>query len=129
MKFVKVMFLHLSLSHSVHGGVPGQVHPWADTPPGRCPPDQVLPQDQVCPLASTPLGPGTPLQVHLGPGTPPGKVHPLGRCSPAGILPLGPGTPPRTRYPPGPGTSCVQCMLGDMGNKWAVRILLECILF
>ena len=35
------MFLHLSVSHSVHGGVPGQVHPpwagthpWAGTPPG-----------------------------------------------------------------------------------------------
>ena len=37
-KFVKVMFLHLSVSHSVHGrggGVPGQVHPQAGTLPGR----------------------------------------------------------------------------------------------
>ena len=42
-------------------------------------------------------------QVHtpLGPGTPPPKE----------------GTPPRE-----------QCMLGDTGNKRAVRILLECIL-
>ena len=45
-RFPKVMLLHLSVSHSVHGGgeylgryppgsgeVPGQVHPWAGTPP------------------------------------------------------------------------------------------------
>ena len=31
-------------------------------------------------------------------------------------------TPPGTTYPP------EQCMLGDTGNKQAVRILLECIL-
>ena len=43
------------------------------------------------------------------------------------------GAPP-SRYPPGrysplAGTSPrVQCMLGDMGIKWVVRILLECIL-
>ena len=41
----------------------------------------------------------------------------------AGIHP-----PTRGRHPPGPDTS-VQCMLGDTGNKWAVRILLECIPF
>ena len=69
---------------------------------------------------------GTPWdQVPPRPGTPPpdqvpprtrytlqDQVHPLG----AGTPPLGPGTPPE------------QCMLGDTGNKWAVRILLECIL-
>ena len=32
------------------------------------------------------------------------------------------GTPPRQVHP------LEQCMLGDTGNKWAVRILLECIL-
>ena len=92
-----------------------------------------------------PLGPGTPPwdQVHPpGPGTPPTRYTPR------------PGTPPGTRYtlqtrytpfdqvhPPGtrytprtrftPWTRYTpqeQCMLGDMGNKRAVRILLECIL-
>ena len=50
--------------------------------------------------------------------------------------PLEPGTPPGTRYtqqdhvhPTGPGTPPRgHCMLGDTGNKRAVRILLECIL-
>ena len=32
-------------------------------------------------------------------------------------------TPPGSKHPPGE-----QCMLGDMVNKWAVHILLECIL-
>ena len=38
--------------------------------------------------------------------------------------------PPKSRHPPGPDTLpfVVQCMLGDTGNKWAVRILLECTL-
>ena len=35
---------------------------------------------------------------------------------------------PRTRHPPGADTPPEQCMLGDTGNKRAVRILLECIL-
>ena len=34
--------------------------------------------------------------------------------------------PPMSRHPPGPGTPPAQCMLGDTGNKRAVRILLEC---
>ena len=39
-KFAKVMFLHLSVSHSVHRGgtwagtPPGRYTPWAGTPPG-----------------------------------------------------------------------------------------------
>ena len=67
-KFAKVMFLHLSVSHSVHRG--------------GC-----LPQ---CILGYTPLGADTPRE--------------------------------QTCPPP------AQCMLGDTGNKQAVRILLECIL-
>ena len=81
---------------------------------GRYPPsDQAPPRTRYTPPQYTPLGPGTsPDQVH----------------------PLGPGTSPRTRYtpgpgtPPGPGIPPEQCMLGDTGNKRAVRILLECIL-
>ena len=52
------------------------------------------------------------------PGTPPDQVSPLGPPPPDP-----PGTPPGTRYTPPE-----QCMLGDTGNKRAVRILLECIL-
>ena len=66
---------------------------------------QVHPQHQVPPL---------------GPGTPPwDQVHPPGL-----------GTLPRTRYTPGTRYSPPPAvhMLGDTGNKWAVRILLECIL-
>ena len=68
-----------------------------------------------------------------------------GECLPQCMLgctpPSGPeaGTPwdqrqtpldQRQTTPPGPeaGTSREQCMLGDTGNKWAVRILLDCIL-
>ena len=72
-KFAKGMFLHLSVSHSVHRGwaVPGQVPPGTRYTPS---------QDQV----------------HLlGPGTFPRQVP--------GWYPLGPGTlpnPPGTRYTP-----------------------------
>ena len=45
--------------------------------------------------------------------------------------PSGPGTPlaadpPWEQTPPRKQTSSAQYMLGDMGYKWAVRILLEC---
>ena len=77
-----------------------QVHP---PRPGTPPRTRYTPQDQVHPLD----------QVH-----PPDQVHPQDQ-----VHPLGPGTSPQA------GTSPqVQCMLGDTGNKRAVRILLECIL-
>ena len=83
----------------------------------------------------------TCLSVHRGevPGqVPPGRYTPLGRYSPPSgqVHP----SPPLDRSPPGqiplPGRYTPQagtppgqqCMLGDMGNKLAVRILLECIL-
>ena len=82
------MFLHLSVSHSVHRGE-WQTPPRADTP---------LPREQ----------------------TPP---------------PPGADTPPRTDTPQTdtprtdtPEQLTAQLMLGDTGNKRAVRILLECIL-
>ena len=98
-----------------------QVHPQAGTSPGKVPPVTrytpcitlfrdihnfhagYTPLDRYPPPPQTRYTPG---QVHL------------------------PGTSLWTRYtPPGPGTPpWVQCMLGDMGNKRAVRILLECIL-
>ena len=96
------VFTPVCQSFCSQGGVPGQVPPW----------DQVSPR----------------------PGTPPGtRYTPLGTR----YTPSGPDTPPRTRYTPlGPGTPRwdqvhplpKQCMLGDTGNKWAVSILLECIL-
>ena len=158
MKFVKVMFLHVSVCPQ--GGVPGQVHPpgrytpgqvhpQAGTPPGRYTPWTGTPQAgtpprQVHPLAGTPPGRYTPRQVHpwagtpsLGRHTPPGR-YTLGRYTPRQVhTPPGRYTPPGLlhclgRYTPTPqaGTPPLreQCMLGDTDNKRAVRILLECIL-
>ena len=101
-KFAKVMFLHLSVSHSVHmgkylGRYPiRQVHP-----PGRyISPGQVhLPQ-----AGTSPPGRYTPGQV------PPGQVRPLGRYTPQQVHSRA-GTP----WPGAPlvGTLlCRQCMLG-----------------
>ena len=75
MKFGKVVFLHLSVSHSVHGG-----STWAGTTPGQ------VTHGQVHPWAGTPSWAGTPPQagttpgshsVHRGStwaGTPPGQT-------------------------------------------------------
>ena len=106
------MFLHVSVILST-GGVPGQV-PTQDQGRTRYTPrDQAhTPRTRYNPRSSyTPWTRYTPRTryTHPGPGTP---------------LPLGPGTPPRTRYTP----PREQCVLGDTGNKRAVRILLECIL-
>ena len=122
------MFLHLSVSHSVHRGWStwAGIHGTRYTPgryiPGtRYIPRQVHPRHQVHP----------PDQVHP-PRTryPPDQVHALG----PGTLPK-PGTSPGTRYPPdqvppwnqvhppGPDTPpCRRLLLRT------VRILLECIL-
>ena len=43
--------------------------------------------------------------------------------TPQGVDPPGADTPPWEQTPPQE-----ECMLGDMGNKQAVHILLECIL-
>ena len=93
---------------SVHGRVSGQVHP-----PGKYTPlsGQIHPPGQVHPTSWA--------------GTPPRQVHPPGRYTPQQVHSPG-------RYTPGAGTPPTlpreQCMLGDAGNKRAVRILLECIL-
>ena len=76
-KFAKVMFLHLSVSHSVHrrgstwaGTAPGQVHPWADTSPwAGTPPGRYTPQAD------------TPHQCMLGYGQQTGSTHPTGMHS------------------------------------------------
>ena len=131
------------LSFCPRGGVPTQVLPSGPGRPGSPPPcdqvhpwDQVHPQDQVHPLDQVAPQdqvhpPGTrhtsPYHVHPPrPGTPPVPGTPPRPGTPPGTryTPLGPGTPPL-----GPGTlPREQCMLGDTGNKRAVRILLESIL-
>ena len=64
----------------------------------------------------------------------PGQVlHPLGRYTSPQAGTTNPPTPqgrytPRQVHPLGRYTPPEQCMLGDTGNKRAVRILLECIL-
>ena len=115
--------------HSVHRGeyldryLPGQVQPpGPGTPPrpGTPPQTRYTPPDQVQPP---------------GPGTPPDQVPPQTRYTPQTkytpnqVHPSGPGTPPGTRYTPQDQVHPPeQCMLGDTGNKRAVRILLECSL-
>ena len=103
MKFTKVMFLHLSVSHSVHGGYLG-----------RYPPGRYTPQASTPPWAGKP-----PRQVHPQAGTPQAGTHPLGRYTPQA------GTPPGQVQPPGqvpPDHSA--CW--DTINKRVVRIPLEC---
>ena len=110
MKSAMVMFLHLSVSHSVHRGrgvpgqvpTPSQVHPllgrytrsWAGTPPGSYTPLNRHTPGRYTPWAGTPprhVHP--PEQVHPRAGTPhpwagtpwvstPQQVHPLGRYTP-----------------------------------------------
>ena len=77
-KFAKVMFLHMSVSHSVHGwgGVPGQVPLLAGTPPWADTPLVGTPPGRYTPLAGTPPGRYTPWQVHPLAGTPLWQVHP-----------------------------------------------------
>ena len=124
MKFVKVMFLHLSVSHSVHReGVSAPVHagiyplvrpyplPWNKHPP----PGADTPAAQ-CMLGCTPLGKHPQADTPPGADTP-GSRHPLGADTPQVDIPWA-----DTSLPP------AQCMLGDTGNKRVVRILLECIL-
>ena len=117
-----------------------QIHPLDQV---HTPRDQVhpLPQDHLHPPPGTrytPLGPGTspwtwytPDQVHPRPGTPPGTRYTLQtRYTPFDqVHPPGTRYTPRTRFTPWTRyTPQEQCMLGDTGNKRAVRILLECIL-
>ena len=126
--------------HSVHtGGVPGQVHPRAGTPTRQVHSPRQVPPRQVPPGQIPPSKAGT----HPPGRYPPGRYTPLGRYTPwAGTPQAGtpPGrytppwqVPPGQVYPPwqvlpGRYTPWEQCMLGDTGSKWAVCILVECIL-
>ena len=104
----RVIFLHLSVIHSVHGGrVSASVHagiphtppgtpPWADTPPRADIPWADTPPKQTCPSG----------QTHPHWSRPPWDRHPPGQ------IPPGPDTP-QTRHlpeqnPPGPDLSLEQ---------------------
>ena len=96
------------------GGNTWAARPGSGTPPGtrytpHPPRTRHTPRDQVHPP---------------GPGTPRDQVHPQGPGTPRPGTPPGPGTLPP---PDQVHTPQEQCMLGDTGNKRAVRILLECI--
>ena len=92
------------------GGVPVQVPSWT-----RCTPSG----PGTPPRPGTPSGPGTPLPQDQVPPSPRTRYTPWDQVHPPGTR----YTPSRTRYTP-----WEQCMLGDTGNKRAVRILLKCIL-
>ena len=120
-KFAKVMFLHLSVILFTGGCLPqcmlgytpsGADTPWSRHPPGADIPSQQTPLEQTPTPEQTPPGADTPEQT---PPTPWEQTLPLSRHPPE-------QTPPRSRHPP------AYCILGDTGNKRAVRILLECIL-
>ena len=98
--FAKVMFLHLSVSHSVHGGgVPGQVPPGRYTPRAGTPLAGTPPQARYIPLAgTTPPGRYT---LSLA-GTPPGQVPPR-QVTPSRYTSSLAGTP-HSRYTPWVGT-------------------------
>ena len=96
-KFAKVMFLHLSVSHSVHRAWIADPPPREQTPP---PGADTPPQEQT---TSPPLPPGA---------DPPGADTPRNRHPQE-------QAPPRCRHPPGADTPPhqEQCMLGDTANK------------
>ena len=95
----KVMFLHVSVILFTGGSA--SVHAG------------IHPQTRHPPWTRPPAGPDIPDQIRHSPRT----RHPPG-AYPPGIRHL----LPRSRHPP------EQCIVGDTGNKRAVRILLECIL-
>ena len=84
------MFLHLSVSHSVHRG-----STWAGTAPRQVPQGRYTPY-----LAGTPPG-----QVHPQAGTPPGRYTPWQVHPRAGKAPLW-QVPPLGRYNPPESSAC-----------------------
>ena len=112
------VFTPVCQSFCSQGGVPGQVHPRAGTPPwdqahppGPGTPPWQVPPGQVHPLGRYTPGRYTPGQIH------PQQVHPprTRYTSRAGTLPLGPGTPPR-QVPPPPQAD--GCCCGRYASYW-----------
>ena len=125
----KVIFLHLSVIHSVHRG---EYLTRPDTPPRtrQVPPGTRHPPDQT-----PPPGPG---RYPLGPDTPPDQTPPQDQAgTPWDQTPPGPDTP-GTKHPPTPRPDTPQdqtppplprnSRLRNTVNDRPVRILLECIL-
>ena len=114
----KVIFSEACVKRGVCQAGRGGVQ--ADTTLGRHPPQSRHPQADTPPEeADTPRKQTPPGQ------TPTGNRHPREADTHGGCLGRQPPRqtpPPRSRHPR------EQCMLGDTGNKRAVRILLECIL-
>ena len=111
-KFAKVMFLHLSVSHSVHGGCLPQCM-LVYTPLGRHTP----PSPRADPLADTPRADIPPEQ------TPPDR-HPLeSRHPPLEQTPL-----PWSRHPPGSRHPPCTVHAGRYGPQVGGTHSLECIL-
>ena len=109
------LFLHLPVSHSVHGGVGGST--WAGTPLAGTPPLGRYPPGRYTPLGQVP-----PWQVH----TPLCRYTPMAGTPPqAGTFPPQAGTPWQI-HPPAGTPNHSACW--DMVNKQVVRIPLECIL-
>ena len=120
----KVIFLHLSVIHSVHrgGGLPqcilGYHHPPADTPRSRHPP-----------------GPDPPNQTRRGIHPPPQVIHTQPRTRPPGAdthpprsYTHSPGPDPQEQTPPRPDPPPRGSRVQQTVYERPVRILLECIL-
>ena len=130
------MFLHLSVSHSVHRGctcsrgvylLPGGYMPTpllgAGTPQAGTPPRWVHPPAGAPPLAGTPPG-----QVH-----PSRQVHPPGRYSPRAGTPPGqvhpPASTPPSRYPYSPRqTATVADGTHPTGMHYCIKVF-NCFVF
>ena len=112
----KVIFLHLSVIHSVHRGGVCLSACWDTTPQSR-PPQSRHPLG-----ADTPWGADTPPEQ-----TPQEQTPPLGADTPWEQTPSWKQTPPRTDTPQGADTP-PGSKLRHTVNERPVRILLECIL-
>ena len=90
------MFLHLSVSHSVHGGMGCLADTTEQTPPGRHPPGR----HPHSPLGRHPPGRHTPRQTHPQADTSPPQVDtPQAPPLPSGQTPLRQTTPQTTPSP------------------------------
>ena len=125
----KVIFLHLSVIHSVHRGGSASVHAGIPPPPDQTPPPQIRhPTNQADPPGTrqTPLDHTPPLTRQNPPWT---RQTPQIRHPPRpGRHPPGPGRPPNQADPPWIRHHLLGNRLQHTVCEQPVRILLECIL-